>query len=125
MIILFSDKVKELLKVIFKTMVKNIFRNLPNNSDKELFENIFERKDIVIERIASYGNASPENFWYNQSNDEWVVLLCGEAEIEFKDNKTQKIVAGDYLFIPSHQEHRVSYVSKEPNCIWLAIHFNT
>ena len=36
-----------------------------------------------------------------------------------------KLTAGDYLFIPAHQKHRVEYTSSRPPCIWLAVHGNT
>lgn len=103
--------------------VNNILKNLPEHSDIEIFENIFVNEDVTIERIASYGNVSPHYFWYNQSEDEWVMLVSGEAEIEFKDKTFRKLKAGDYLYIPAYKEHRVSFVSKDPNCIWLAFHF--
>ncbi len=102
--------------------MSNIFENLPLGTETEIFENIFSDENILIERIVSNGVSSPVNFWYNQTEDEWVLLLDGEAEIEFA-NESKKLKKGDFLFIPANQKHRVSYVSKQPNCIWLAIHF--
>ncbi len=104
-------------------MINNIFENIQSASDKELIEVLLQKENIVIERIVSYGFPTPDDFWYNQDKNEWVLLLTGKAEIEFKDGKHTQLKAGDYLFIPAHQEHRVSYTSKEPNCIWLAFHF--
>lgn len=103
-------------------MQENIFKGLPSASEVELFEDIFKNENLSIERIASFGKASPEGFWYNQPDDEWVILLSGEAELQYKHQPSVNLKAGDYVFIPANQEHRVSYVSKEPNCIWLAIH---
>jgi cupin 2 domain-containing protein len=104
-------------------MKSNIFENIQPTSDKELIDVLFQNTNIVIERIVSYGFPTPDGFWYNQEKNEWLILLTGEAEIEFKDDKLTQLKAGDYLFIPAHQEHRVSYTSKEPNCTWLFFHF--
>jgi len=104
-------------------MLKNILKNIKPTSEKELIDVLLKDENILIEHIVSYGFPSPEGIWYNQEKKEWVVLLTGKAEIEFKDGTVIKFKAGDYIFIPAHQEHRVIYTSKEPNCIWLAFHF--
>lgn len=106
-------------------MQKNIFKGLPAQSDNEWTEELFKNQNIHIERIASYGIPSPDKFWYNQPTDEWVMLVSGEAELQFKEQASINLKTGDYVFIPAGKEHRVSYVSREPNCIWLAIHFKT
>jgi len=104
-------------------MKKNFFANIPEFSNNEIIEKIENNKSIVIERIVSYGFPSPADFWYNQSKDEWVILLDGFAEIEFKDGKTVELSKGDYILIPAYTEHKVKRCCKEPNCIWLAVHF--
>lgn len=43
----------------------NIFASLPEHSDQELFMTLLERPGCRIERIISYGQASPEGFWYD------------------------------------------------------------
>ena len=93
------------------------------DAENERIEVIANNENIVIERIISYGNITPEGYWYNQDKNEWVLLLTGEAKLEFRDNKTVDLKAGDYIMIAAHQEHRVVYTSKEPNCVWLAFHF--
>lgn len=91
------------------------------SSQKETVETVFETNLFRIERIVSNGFASPENVWYNQEQDEWVMMMQGVARLEFRDGIKREIHSGDFLFIPAHQEHRVDWVSKMPNCIWLAI----
>ncbi len=103
-------------------MPENIFKGLAKAADAEFFEEVFSNQNLRIERIVSYGYASPESFWYNQPDDEWVILLSGNAELQFKHQPSVKLNTGDYIFIPANEEHRVSYVSHEPQCIWLAIH---
>jgi len=102
---------------------KNIFE-LPEkiNTQEELFEALVKTPDILIERIISAGQVSPPGFWYDQEKDEWVVLLQGNAVIEYDNGEKNELFSGDYLFIPSHQRHRIAYTSADPACIWLAIH---
>lgn len=77
-----------------------------------------------IERIISQGQITPENTWFDQDQDEWVVLLQGKSTILFEENNEIQLNTGDYLLIPAHQKHRVTYTSTSPACIWLAIHGN-
>ncbi len=104
------------------TQKRNIF-NLPLSlPNEELFEPLLSSKNILIERIISTGQITPPQQWYNQEKDEWVILLQGEAELLYDNNTRILLKAGDYLFIPAGQKHRVEYTSAEPPCIWLAIH---
>lgn len=101
---------------------QNIF-TLPNSlPNQELFESLLVHENITIERIISTGQTTPIDQWYDQEQDEWVILLQGEAEITAQDEQRFKLSAGDYLMIPAHQKHRVTYTSSNPSCIWLAIH---
>ena len=34
-----------------------------------------------VERIVSSGHCSPEGFWYDQDEQEWVPLLQGAARL--------------------------------------------
>ena len=88
----------------------------------EKFEQIAAGENIQIERIISTGQTTPAGQWYDQTADEWVILLQGEAELSYADNTRIKLRAGDYLLIPAHTKHRVEYTSVEPACIWLAVH---
>lgn len=102
----------------------NIF-NLPESlPDKELFETLLSGENVKIERIISTGQTTPSGEWYDQETDEWVILLQGEAELSYADGSRIKLRAGDYIFIPAHQKHRVEYTSSSPSCIWLAVHLN-
>ncbi|MDJ0713930.1 MAG: cupin domain-containing protein [Prochloraceae cyanobacterium] len=102
----------------------NIF-NLPASlPDEELFETLLKSENVLIERIISTGQTTPPGKWYDQEKDEWVILLQGEAELSYADGSTIKLSAGDYIFIPARQKHRVDYTSSEPPCIWLAVHDN-
>lgn len=95
--------------------------SLPN---EELFESLVSADNISIERIISTGQVTPPGEWYDQDQDEWVILLQGFASLAYGDGSKIKLTTGDYLFIPAHQKHRVEYTSSEPPCIWLAVHGN-
>ena len=104
--------------------MNNIF-DLPSSlPNKELFESLVSAGNILIERIVSTGQTTPPGEWYDQDQDEWVILLQGFASLSYADGSEIKLTTGDYLFIPAHQKHRVEYTSSEPTCIWLAIHGN-
>jgi cupin 2 domain-containing protein len=77
---------------------------------------------VRIERILSSGHTTPDGEFYDQPNNEWVVLLQGEAELAYDDGSTRRLSAGDHLLIPAHERHRVTHTSTEPPCVWLAVH---
>jgi len=104
-------------------ITKNIYdisKNLPLKA--EVFENILYRDDIVIEKIISTGQRTPDNQWLQQDKDEWVILLQGSSEVLFENGESVTLKSGDYIFIPSNLKHRVERTSAEPVCIWLAVH---
>ncbi len=92
------------------------------SSENEITNSLFNNKSIRIEQIISTGQSSPENFWYNQIENEWVLILEGEGIIEFTDSSYKKLTKGEYLFIPAHCKHRVKKTI-DPT-IWLAVFFS-
>ena len=89
----------------------------------EYFQTLLETDNILIEKIISKGQKTPENQWLEQDKDEWVILLQGDAEISFENADIKSLKTGDYLFIQKNLKHRVESTSKDPECIWLAFHF--
>ena len=103
--------------------IRNIFSLQENISGgHEVIERLAEGKNIIIERIVSAGHVTPENEWYDQDRDEWVVLLRGNAAVLFEDKSEVHMKDGDTLFISAHKRHRVTYTSVDPPCVWLAVH---
>ena len=76
---------------------------------------------MKIERIVSSGQTTPTREWYDQDQDEWVVLIQGESELEYENGDKQRLTAGDHVLIPAHLRHRIVYTSAEPPCIWIAV----
>lgn len=101
----------------------SLFKSLPDSSEAEQFETLLQRPDISIERIVSQGQITPEDEWYDQVSDEWVLLVQGRASLLFKDpDESITLTAGEHIFIAAHRQHRVTQTSREPVCIWLAVH---
>lgn len=101
----------------------NIFNNSEPTSKEEIFKTLFSGKNIKIEQIISSGQLSPEKGWYDQKQNEWIVLLEGEAKLEFENKQIKHLKKGDYMMIPAHCKHKVTYTSALPQCIWLAVFF--
>jgi cupin 2 domain-containing protein len=101
----------------------NIFENIPAIIPEELFENLIDRETLKIERIVSHGHTTPAGQWYDQSWDEWVLLLQGEAILGYEDDSTVKLQVGDYVFIPALTRHRVEWTRPGFDTVWLAITF--
>jgi cupin 2 domain-containing protein len=76
---------------------------------------------VRIERIVS--SATPDATLYDQPQDEWVLLLQGEAGLEIA-GEDLRLRAGEAVFIPAHTPHRVTDTASEPPCIWLAVHID-
>lgn len=102
----------------------NIFDSMPTDLEHETFLKILNQKNIRIERIVSNGQSSPAQGWYDQEDNEWVIVLEGKAVIIFEKNeKTISLDKGDYMNIPSHTKHKVAWTDPAKKTIWLAIHY--
>ena len=102
---------------------KNVYAVTPDSSDKERFEELLKTNEVTIERIVSAGHRSPESGWYDQENNEWVLILQGSATLAFEDQNSIVLNEGDYINIPSHTKHKVTWTEPDRETIWLAIHY--
>lgn len=103
-------------------MGQNFFSDIPEFLSEELMQTITSSAEMRIERIVSQGQNSPENFWYDQPENEWVIVLAGSAVLEFVD-KEIILCMGDYLLIPAHKKHRVKWTDPDQQTIWLAVFY--
>lgn len=79
-----------------------------------------------IERIVSTGQASPPGFWYDQADDEFVVLLSGGARLSFVEGDVMiDMKPGDWVEIPARLRHRIESTLAEPATVWLAVHIKS
>ena len=100
----------------------NLFVHLPRHLPEELFTTLLDAANVRIERIVSHGHASPEGFWYDQDQHEWVVVLKGAARLRF-EAETIEMKPGDFIDIPVHKKHRVEWTTPDEPTLWLAVHF--
>ena len=100
----------------------NLFADIPDDLPEELLQTILSTPGVHIERIISLGHHSPEGFWYDQDEHEWVVVLQGAARLRFEDGEIE-LRPGDFVNIPAHRKHRVAWTSPDEPTIWLAVHY--
>jgi len=103
--------------------MNNIFDAIPKSIKSEIFETFIDSHNVQIERIISKGHSSPESGWYDQDKNEWVMILKGAAVLLFEDETTTKLKPGDFIDIPAHKKHRVSWTEPDTETIWLAVHY--
>ena len=101
----------------------NIFDDIPENLDQEIFNLLIDSENIKIERIISRGHTSPDSGWYDQEKNEWIILLKGAAELTFSNRSKVSLKQGDHLNIPAHERHKVSWTAPDTETIWLAVHY--
>ena len=102
-------------------MISNVF-DLPDPlPSEEVFTDLVRAGGFRIERIVSIGQTTPTGEWYDQDLDEWVVLIQGEAVLEYENGDVKQLIAGDHVLIPAHVRHRVVFTSEDPPCIWIAV----
>ncbi|WP_066964977.1 cupin domain-containing protein [Microbulbifer sp. Q7] len=101
----------------------NIFSKLPEAAQQEQFIDLLSRDGVRIERIVSHGHTTPEGEWYDQDENEWVVVLQGAGRLLFEGGEERLLEAGDFVNIPAHQRHRVIWTSPGETTIWLAVFY--
>ncbi len=106
-----------------KTTSGNLFSAIDRQAAEEDITTLLARPNLRIERIVSTGQVSAPGFWYDQDDDEWVMLVAGAARIEIAGEREYALSAGDHLLLPAHCRHRVSWTDPGAPTIWLAVHF--
>jgi len=101
----------------------NILDSLPEDLSSEVVEDIVQARTVRIERIVSKGHSSPADGWYDQDQNEWVLVVQGAASLAFGDGSRCELAAGDYMNIPAHTKHRVDWTDPEQTTVWLAVFY--
>ena len=94
----------------------NIYDTIAPKSG-ETFTTLLKHKNIKINRIISSSDVEPIE--YIQEEDEWLVLLEGEATL-LVDKKEEILTKGKTLFIPAKTPHTVLNTSS--GTVWLTVH---
>ena len=103
--------------------MNNLLTPLPDPINHEQIKELLCQPNVKIERILSKGHTSPETGWYDQEENEWVVVLQGAGEITFEDGDKVRLQPGDYINIPAHRRHKVSWTDPENVTVWLAVFY--
>ena len=101
----------------------NLFESLPKDFTEESFSQLMLSPTVRVERIVSKGHTSPENGWYDQQENEWVVVLEGAGTLLFEDGNEVQLTKGDYINIPARAKHKVVWTDPEQVTIWLAVFY--
>lgn len=89
----------------------------------ERFESLVESSGMRIERIVSTGQVMAEGEWYDQETDEFVLLVAGAARLRIEgEHEDRELHEGDWVLLPAHCRHRVTWTREVPPTVWLAIH---
>ena len=103
---------------------QNIFEGTAATLDAESVEELISADGIRVERIVSHGHASPPDFWYDQKEREWVLLLSGRARLRFEGaTGVIELEPGDWVNIPARAKHRVDWTEPDVDSVWLAIFY--
>jgi cupin 2 domain-containing protein len=105
----------------------NLRSNLPSAAGAatrpEAVDVLARGRSTRVERIVSHGHASPPGFWYDQTENEYVVLLAGRAELEVEGVGSVTLEPGDWLDIPARLRHRVAWTAPDEDTVWLAVFY--
>lgn len=100
----------------------NILSGIPAKLSNEITETLVQAENVRIERIVSQGHATLPDQWYDQDENEFVLLVQGNARLRF-ENDVIEMKAGDWIDIPAHRKHRVEWTTPDEKTIWLAVFY--
>lgn len=102
----------------------NLLEDLPGPAAEEVAETLARSSHVRVERIVSRGQASPADFWYDQPEHEWVLLLQGRAGLHIAGEAAERVLGpGDYVHLPARTRHRVTWTASDETTIWLAVFY--
>ncbi|MAT69960.1 MAG: phosphoribosylaminoimidazole carboxylase [Planctomycetaceae bacterium] len=87
-----------------------------------LTDELLQAPGVRIERIVELGHVSPDDFWYDQDEHEWVAVLAGRARLQFADqDELLELGPGDHVNIPAGRRHRIAWSTPDEPTIWVAV----
>lgn len=104
--------------------IGNLFAAVPAApADAEHVETLWQTAAVRVERIVSWGHATPAGEWLDQDTDEWVVLLTGAARLRI-DGRADLLdmTPGDWVLLRARLRHRVEWTDPAGPTVWLAVH---
>ena len=100
----------------------NLLNDLPDAKIDEVTTDLMSAQGMRLKRIVSHGQTSPADFWYDQKEAEWVMVLSGSARLAIEGETEERVLTvGDAVFLPAHCRHRVAWTDPECPTVWLAL----
>ncbi|WP_206107587.1 cupin domain-containing protein [Paludisphaera rhizosphaerae] len=113
----------EIAATLREPSMENLY-NPPPRGEGEFVETLAATGTTRIERIVSHGETSPEGFWYDQDDHEFVAVLQGSARLRFQTPDEEVTMGpGDHLTIAAHRRHRIEWTTPDGPTVWLAVFF--
>ena len=97
----------------------NLYADAQAPLEGERFDELLRHRNLVVERIVSSAAIAPQD--YVQEQDEWVLLVSGEADLRV-EGVLRTLKPGDYVFLPAGTAHRVERT--QAGTLWLAVHLH-
>jgi len=102
----------------------NLFAGITDTLAAEQITALLTTPNVRIERIVSRGHTSPPDFWYDQPQAEWVIVLAGSAAVAFEARRRRaRSEVATTCTIPAHTKHRVVSTDAGEPTVWLAVHY--
>lgn len=102
----------------------NLSHAIPTSLPTEIVDCLLQSGGVRIERIVSRGHHSEPGFWYDQNENEWVLLVKGAATLRFAHgDQTVHLTPGMYVNIAAHERHRVESTAAGQETVWLAVFY--
>ena len=102
--------------------MSDLFADLPAEPPPaEITEVLAETSGARVERIVSYGHATPLGQWYDQAQPEWVAVLSGWGTLRYDDGSLRRLGPGQWEYIPARRRHRVEATDPDQPTVWLAV----
>ena len=113
------------LNCLGRRRMNNLFDSIPQDLREELTDVLVRGEHVRVERIVSQGHASPDDFWYDQHEHEWVIVLSGQAKLLIEGDSNELLLRpGDHINIPAHRKHRVAWTTPAEPTVWLAVFYH-
>lgn len=102
----------------------NVGIGFGDNLVNELYTTLADGGSCRVERIVSRGHNSPPGFWYDQDENEFVLLVKGAARMLLEGEAEERSLGpGDWLDIKAHVRHRVTWTDPTRPTIWVAVFY--
>jgi glyoxylase I family protein len=120
----FVDPVSRLpTRVPAPSLTRSLTDSIPPRMPDEIVEVLANNASARVERIVSHGHASPADFWYDQDEHEFVLVVDGAARLDIEGQPPLDLGPMDWVFLEAHVRHRVAWTDPDRDTIWLAVFF--